>query len=174
LKKYIYILGDLNCNILNSSDGCAKAISDFCSSFNLKQLINQPTRTTELSATLIDVVLVTNKDMVKSAGVTHIGISDHDLVHITLNFKKRCPKPIYISYRSYKHYDASAFARDISDVPWSVIDSLGATEDKLEAFHLLFNPILDEHAPIKCVKLRARPNPFVTDEIKALMQTRDK
>ncbi len=173
LKKDIYILGDLNCNVLNSSDGGAKALLDFCSLFNLKQLIDQPTRTTELSTTLIDVVLVTNKSMVKSVGVTPVGISDHDLVHITLNFKKSRPKPIYISYRSFKHYDANEFARDISDVPWSVIDGFGDTEDKLEAFHLLFDPILDKHAPIKRVKLRARPDPFVTDEIKVLMQTRD-
>jgi hypothetical protein len=156
LKKDIYILGDLNCNVLNSSDGGAKALLDFCSLFNLKQLIDQPTRTTELSTTLIDVVLVTNKSMVKSVGVTPVGISDHDLVHITLNFKKSRPKPIYISYRSFKHYDANEFARDISEVPWSVIDGFSDTEDKLEAFHLRFDPILDKHAPIKRVKLRAQ------------------
>ena len=99
LQIYIYILDDLN--VLNSSDdGGAKALLDFSSLFNLQQLINQPTRTTELSMTLIDVVLVTNKNMVKSVGVTPVGISDHDLVHITLNFKKIRPRPIYISYRS--------------------------------------------------------------------------
>ena len=60
LKKDIYIFSDLNCNVINSSDSGAKALSDFCSSFNLKQLINRPTTITESSKTLIDVVLVTN------------------------------------------------------------------------------------------------------------------
>ena len=55
LKKDIYILGDLNCNVINSSDSGAKALSDFCLSFNLKQLISQPTRITESSTTLIHV-----------------------------------------------------------------------------------------------------------------------
>jgi hypothetical protein len=46
-------------------------------------------------------------------------------------------------------------------------------EEKLNAFHLLFNPILDKHAPIRRIKLRTLPNPFVTDKIKLLMRSRD-
>ena len=38
---------------------------------------------------------------------------------------------------------------------------------------MLFNSILDKHAAIKRVKLRTRPSPFVTDEIKVLMRARD-
>lgn len=84
--------------------------------------------------------------MVKSAGVTPVSISDHDLVHMALNFKKSRPKPVYIIRRSYKHYDASTFARDISEAPWSVTDGFEDVEEQLNAFHLLFDPILDEHA----------------------------
>ena len=58
--------------------------------------------------------------------------------------------------------------------PWSVIDNFDDVENKLNAFHLLFNPILDNHAPIKRTKIRGRSNPCVTDEIRALMKTRDK
>ena len=111
--------------------------------------------------------------MVKNAGVTPVSISDHHLVYITLNFKKIFAKPVYISYRSYKHYDADSFVQDISDVPWAVIDGLDDIQDRLNAFHMLFNSILDKHAAIQRVKLRTHPSPFVTDEIKLLMQTRD-
>lgn len=61
LKKNIYIFGDLNCNVINSSDSGSQALSDFCLSFSREQLINQPTRITELSITLIDVVSVTKQ-----------------------------------------------------------------------------------------------------------------
>ena len=81
--------------------------------------------------------------MVKNAGVTPVSISDHHLVYITLNFKKIFAKPVYISHRSYKHYDADSFVQDISDVPWAVIDDLDDIEDRLNAFHMLFNSILD-------------------------------
>ncbi len=109
--------------------------------------------------------------MVRSAGVT---ISDHDLVFITLNLKNLRPKPVYLIRRSYKHYDASAFASDISEAPWSVIENCDdVDETELNAFHLLFDPMLDQHAPVRRVRLRTRRNPFVTDEIKLLMKTRD-
>ena len=46
-------------------------------------------------------------------------------------------------------------------------------EDKLYAFNLLFNDILDEHALIKMMKICGRPNPYVTEEIHELMRTRE-
>jgi hypothetical protein len=65
---------------------------------------------------------------------------------------------------------------DISLAPWSVIESFENVELLFDddAFHSLFNPILDTHAPVEPVKLRDRPNPCVTEEIHALMRTRDK
>ena len=61
----------------------------------------------------------------------------------------------------------------MSAAPWSVVDTFDDVEDKLNAFHLVFNQILDLHAPIKNVKVRSPPNPYVTDEIIFLMRTRD-
>ena len=57
--------------------------------------------------------------------------------------------------------------------PWSVIDIFDDVDDKLNTFNLIFHDILDSHAPIKEVKIRSRPNPCVTKEIRALMKTRD-
>ena len=90
--------------------------------------------------------------------MTPVSISDH-LVYITLNLKKIFAKLVYILYRSYKHYDADSFVQDISDVPWAVIDDLNDFEDRLNAFHMLFNSMLDKHAAIKRVKLRTGPSP---------------
>ena len=37
----------------------------------------------------------------------------------------------------------------------------------------LFLSILDENAPIKNIKIRAKPSPFITEEIRSLMKERD-
>ena len=63
----IIILGDLNCNVLRSCPE-ATALLDFISSFNLSQLVDKPTRITETSQSIIDVIMTTNKSM--------IGLSD--------------------------------------------------------------------------------------------------
>ena len=108
LGKDVFILGDLNCNVLDISDGNARALVDFSSTFNLTQVIKQPTRRTDLSETLIDVIIVTNKYLVKTSGVRPVTISDHDLAFITLNLKCRRSKPVCVIRRCYKHYDAGA------------------------------------------------------------------
>ena len=62
---------------------------------------------------------------------------------------------------------------DISNAPWSLIDIFDDTDDKLDTFNSLFHHILDQHAPVKTVKLRTRLNPFIDDNIRSLMRSRD-
>ena len=69
------------------------------------------------------------------------------------------------------HYEA--ILRNISAVRWSVVDCFDEVDDCISAFNLLFNDALDEHAPMRTIKLRGRPNPCITREIKELMQVRD-
>ena len=40
-------------------------------------------------------------------------------------------------------------------------------------FNSLFLDVLNDHAPMKQVKIKSRPNPFITPEIRQLMTTRD-
>ena len=71
LNKPIYILGDLNCNLLKWSDLASQALLNFCTSLNSTQMIRvvELTRVTESSATLIDVILAPNKNLVRAAKV---------------------------------------------------------------------------------------------------------
>ena len=80
VNKDIYILGDLNCNVLNPNDAASQTLINFCTAFNLTQMVKQPTRITETSATLIDVILASNTDLVKDVKVLPCSISDHDIV----------------------------------------------------------------------------------------------
>ena len=59
-------------------------------------------------------------------------------------------------------------------VPWPVIDTFDNVEDSLDTFNLLLNEVLDNHAPIRNIKVRNRPCPFITEEIRSLMKIRDK
>jgi hypothetical protein len=159
--------------MLNVNDPACQSLTKFCSSFNLSQLINQPTRVTENSKTLIDVFLTSTPNLVAETKVVPVSISDHDLVFASLKLKKERTKPVYIYARSYKRYNREAFLKDMSAAPWSVVDCFDDVEDSLNAFNLLFNEILDCHAPVKKIKIRNRPNPFVTDDIRELMKTRN-
>ena len=45
--------------------------------------------------------------------------------------------------------------------------------DQVDVYITLFLDVLNEHAPIKRIKIKAKPNPFVTPEILQLMKKPD-
>ena len=130
LSHPIYILGDLNCNLLKTDNRDAKALNKFCHSYNLTQLINSPTRVTEGSKSLLDVIIVSETKQVQKAGVMESSISDHDLVYVALRLKKARTKPVFITTRSFKRYNSQAFNNDVALAPWSVVDAFDDVEDK--------------------------------------------
>ena len=123
-NKPIYILGDLNCNVLDANDPGQCALSNFCTCFDLTQMVDNPTRVTEHSRTLIDVILTSSENNIKQTKVIPNSISDHDIVMSILALKKCRPKPVYVSVRSLKHYNKDYFCEDISNASRSVINNL--------------------------------------------------
>ena len=65
--KEVFIIGDLNCDILKDNQE-TRVLTSLCSSLNLTQLITSPTRITPKSSTLIDVIMTTNTGLVAESG----------------------------------------------------------------------------------------------------------
>ena len=136
LGKPLMITGDLNCNLLEP--GCPEAVAllDFCKSVNLTQLIKEPTRVTETSSTLLDVIITpTNTNLVESSGVLPCHISDHYLVYATLKLKISKLPPRYVKMRSFRHYDGQQFVADLEQIPWDEIASVDDASEMLDHFN---------------------------------------
>ena len=136
-------------------------------------LINKPTRVTENGESLIDVVMTTNEKFIASNDVLMPTISDHNLVYISLKLKKPRIKSCYVTTRSYTQYNADSFLRDLSYAPFHIIGLFDDFNDQVDVFNKLFLEVLNQHAPVRRVKIRSKPNPFITPEIRQLMRTRD-
>ena len=171
--KPMYIMGDLNCNLLNAECTETRSLTSFCESFNLSQLIASPTRVTDSSSSLIDVILTSQAKQVIKAGVIDCLISDHDIIFTDLLLKACRPKVTYVKTRSFKNYNPDAFQYDMSFAPWSVLEIFDDIDDKLHAFDLLFNEILDHHTPIRSIKVRRKPKPCITEQTRELMKSRN-
>lgn len=100
-------------------------------------------------------------------------ISDHNLVYISLKLKKPRIKPSYVTIRSYTNFSADNFLRDLSYMPFHIISLFDDFNDQVDVFNELFLEVFNQHAPVKRVKIRSKPNPFITPEIRQLMRTRD-
>ena len=146
----------------------------FCATVNATQLIDKPTRVTENSRSLLDVILVSDPVLVKSSDVLEITISDHFLVHTVINLRSPKQAPTYIVTRSFRNYKANQFANDIAHIPWDTMNLIDKSVDnRLDAFNNLLLACLDDHAPVKTVKIRHKPNPFITEDVRDLMKVRD-
>lgn len=83
-NKPIYILGNGNYNTLDPDCREAITLANFCECFNLSQLVSKPTRVTETTETLIDVIITSNPQQVIESNFMPSSISDHDLPYVVL------------------------------------------------------------------------------------------
>ena len=81
IQKQVIVCVDLNVNLLDCSH--PQAITH-----DLLQPIVAPTRITDHSATLLDIFLVSVREVVRSASVMDLGISDHSSVSLHLCWLK--------------------------------------------------------------------------------------
>ena len=167
--KEIFIAGDLNCNVMKHSPE-ANALNDLCSNLNLTQLITSLTRETSESSTLIDVIMTSNPGLVVESGTVETRISDHHLVYSTLNLKLPKPTPTYAKTRCYKHRN---FLENLAQVPWSENVLIDNASEKVNHFNHYFLEVLNQHTPIKTVKIKHHPCPFVDQEMKEHMKNRN-
>ena len=91
-RKEIIFIRDFNMNMLSSKHNTLNPeLSDFCDKFCLSDVIDKPTRVTDTTFSLIDVILVSHADRMSTSGNLHLGVSDHDLIYVIR--KQRLPKP---------------------------------------------------------------------------------
>ena len=81
-KKESIIMGDRNCDFLDRSNNNTKNLKRILNSFELTQLIKEPTRTTATTKTVIDHIITNKPNMISNSGVISCGISGHDVVFI--------------------------------------------------------------------------------------------
>ena len=150
----------LNSDLFVSSTK-SKTLNNLCTSLNMKQLITLPTRVTETSKTLIDVIFTLNPAITVDSGVVETHISDQYLVFAVLNLRMPKPPAAYGVARSYKHYDPQSFLSDLNKIPWYENILSDDVNEKLLHFNRTFFRVLDNRAPIKKIKIKHRKCPFI-------------
>ena len=123
-NKEVYILGDLNINLLGQNLSTGKNLQEIMELYQLTQIINDPTRITEYTKSLIDVCITSSPEKMISSGVIHLGISDYSLIYAIrkLNYVPKTGSRNQIEYRNFKQFNAESFLNDLYILPWSELD----------------------------------------------------
>lgn len=114
--------GDFNINLLNINSNICTQFNSILETFNLKQLINEPTRITNTTTSILDLIFVNfeNNSEECEAGVEDVQISDHFLVYCKINHGSQKSVPQNISYRALKNIDFNNFQNDLESMPWNL------------------------------------------------------
>ena len=174
-NKEVILCGDLNCNYLVPSDH--KPIKDIISLNGFKQIIDQPTRITQSSETLIG-IFATTHELNLTKNITYASsLSDHELIGIVRNINCRKFAPRRIQCRSFKNINTINFRNDIRDTlgSQSCIEFLKSNDlnTAWNKFKSLIIAVIDKHAPLMERSVRGRDCPWLTSEIKHKIRERD-
>ncbi len=83
---------------------------ELLTTYQLRQIIDKPTRVTESTKTLLDLIICKTGDLKTIAsGVINLGISDHNLVYISRNVGIPKGKPRIIETRQFNKLKVDEF-----------------------------------------------------------------
>ena len=173
-SKELYILGDVNCNLLpEASAHISSHLTNIFDIYGLSQLITEPTRVTLVSKTLIDLCITNSPEKVSNSGVIHLGISDHSLVFMTrkVHHDRFCPRTIEM--RQFKHFQKNKFLNDLEQMPWSNVDLCSDPNDMWHEWKQMFVSCMDKHAPRKLKRISKKRAPWITKGLLNKIHRRD-
>ena len=179
--KEIILLGDTNCDLAKKStdqapDNYAKHISSLYELFSFKQLIEEPTRVTLDTATVIDHVATTCPRNIIKSGMLEVSLSDHYMVYCIRKFNGAVEKGHKkIKTRKMKNFNEEAFLADVSGI--RLEQMLTETDDinlLINYWSEMFSLIIEKHAPLIEMRVSEKYCPWIDKDLRDLMRTKDK
>ena len=152
--KDIILMGDLNINLLAPSN-LSNKLSLIANEYNLTQLISKPTRITNHSQTLIDVLFTSNPDLFTSTGTAELTGSDHLMIYGECTAKVQNQSRT-CTVRTFKKCNVDELTSDLLNAPWQVMDIFDHIDDKWSYWKSLFLNVINSHAPLMKVRVKQK------------------
>ncbi|CAH2230669.1 jg4221 [Pararge aegeria aegeria] len=122
----------------------------------------------------LDLMMVSSQNLVESHGqLPAEAFSYHDLVYLSFKIRPPKAKPTIVMRRSFRNFDNDKFMEDLSDIDWETVFAANSIDDKLNIFNSILIGLYDIHAPLRPIKIKHLPAPWLTNDIKALMSKRN-
>lgn len=170
----VLIMGDFNCNLLNdvlSEDFCPVVDSLSLEILETSATFHHPLR----SSTRLDLILTSSADKIRTHGnMGAPGFSHHDLLYVAYDLRSPKAMSKVITYRDYRCLDLGKLHEDVSDIDWNLLYNMQSVNDKVEELGLIIQTLFELHVPVKQCRVKRPPAPWLTEEVKSLMEARDR
>ena len=158
-KKEVIIMGDLNTNYLVKDDRYR------VKEMFLTQLIE--------TATLIDVVLTNNPLNISSTVNIAASLSDHNLIGCIRKMNSFRYQPEVITCRDFKNYDVNAINSELLNADWNNVCNRQSVSTAFSRLKEILLNTLNRYAPIVKKTVKGKPSPWLNEQVKRHMNTRD-
>ena len=167
-----YLLGDLNFDLLRPEKPGVASYQQLLTDLHCRQLVTSPTHR---DGSLLDHIIVPETDDTAAARVIPFHSSDHDVVVADVNVSCERQRRSELTIRSTRQLDADALCFDLLTADWSPMYRAQSVDDMWRVFLSVWGPTIDHHMPVKTIKLRHPPCPWIDDnpELRAVMRERD-
>eukprot|EP00794_Sanderia_malayensis_P004093 gene4093-4647_t len=165
-----YISEKLICD--RSTNG--KDFKSILNLFGLKQLIQKPTRITNSTSTLIDIIGTNNPATIRDARVIPTGIGDHDMVGCVRKINLTREAPRQITCRNYRNYDSDKMSEDLRNSDWLRVLNYVEVNKAWGYMKDILSGVFNKHTPKIQKIVKGKVAPWLNEGVKRLMNERDK
>ena len=169
-NQHTILMGDLNI-----SYNCKESnlLEQVC---HMKQLILDSTRVTPSSSSIIDHKYTIDETKHILSGVIKITLSDHYAVYTILSFKQIRTQPTQPRILTCRNFNIDAF---LTDLDYIFTNQSNIYENSVDIDNLWniwkhdFQNVIQKHAPLRNLRLKARNNPWFNHTIQNMIYHRN-
>ena len=152
-----------------------KKYVEFLRTYGLTQIIQEPTRTTDKTATLLDHILVNTSDKITQSGVLSKALSDHDIIYCTRKHQAtKTGRHNSISLRSLKNYTKDIFLEKLRETEFPNYKNFACINDAYQNFLDKIMTVIDKVAPLMEIRIKGSSKPWFDGEVIERINVRDK
>ena len=152
-----------------------KRYNEFCAMLVLAQIINNATRITETTSSLLDHILTNSKDKISQSGVIDIGISDHQMIFCTRKISRpKTGENKTIKIRYLKNYSGEKLIQSLSNCDFPNYTNFDDINEAYSDFVERTSDVINKIAPMKDICIKSNTAEWVDEEVLEGIKTRDK
>lgn len=170
-KKTLFVLGDLNDDLLSRDSKLARIIANN----KFSQIIDKPTRVTPTSATLLDVIITNQPDIIINSEIVPQVVADHDLISVSADISKPKRTLITKTFRDLGEYNSDNLRSLLLNEEHTLnqIFQTDNVDKQVDLLTSVFTRSLDKCAPIVTKEIRRPSAPWMNDNIREAIKARN-
>ncbi|CAK1588609.1 unnamed protein product [Parnassius mnemosyne] len=170
LYKHTVLMGDFNTCLLKN-DARSLRLKSLIEAANLNILpLSETHFFPNCVPSLLDLVIVSSLDHVDKFGQCAANaFSYHDLLFLSYKIRPPKAKSRILLQRNFEEMDLEKLQKDAANMDWSVITKACSVDEQVALFNSFLVQLYDIHAPVRPVRIRHPPAPWLTEDLKRLI-----